>query len=203
MLCWLDRLTSAESASIEAPQICLAHSWKHDSESKDVSSVHRFSIFADYFQFIVQDENSEDDFGSMWTEEALDHMVAVGATAVCPGTLRNVVVPVEVHVLDVEPAALLDEYDHVMEGAFSLPTGRLVVMGCTAYFPDAPRFEIAPGRYRFLYLVSGVHTITAEWEPAEDMYCLYIWPGQARTTRLLKHWKDNKINQEQTGKLFS
>ncbi|MDM5180127.1 hypothetical protein PO883_23365 [Massilia sp. DJPM01] len=152
-------------------------------------SVHRFSIFADYFQFIVQDENSEDDFGSIWTKEALNHMIAVGETAICLGTLRNVDVSVAVHVLGVEPAALLEGYDHAVEGAFTVPTGKLVVMGCTEYFPDASRFEIAPGSYRFLYLVSGVHTITAECEPADDLYCLYIWPGEARSSRLLKPWK--------------
>jgi hypothetical protein len=152
-------------------------------------SVHRFIIFADYFQFIVKDETSEDDFGSIWTEEALNCMVAVGETAICPGTLRNVDVPVEVHVLGAEPAMLLEGYDHVVEGAFRSPTGRLVVMGCTEYFPDAPRFEIPPGSYRFLYLISGVQTIKAEWEPAEDLYRLYIWPGEVRSPHLLKHWK--------------
>jgi len=152
-------------------------------------SVHRFSIFADYFQFIVQDENSEDDFDSIWTEEALNCMVAVGETAMCPGTLRNVDVSVEVQVLDVEPTVLLDECDHIVEGAFRSPTGRLVVMGCTEHFPSAPRFEVAPGSYRFLYLISGVQTITAEWEPAEDLYRLYIWPGETRSLHLLKHWK--------------
>lgn len=152
-------------------------------------SVHRFNIFADYFQFIVQDEKSGDDFGSIWTEEAIHSMVAVGETAICPGTLRNVDVPVEVHVLEAEPAVVLERYDHIVEGAFRSPTGRLVAMGCTGNFPDAPRFEIAPGSYRFLYLISGVQTITAEWEPAEDLYCLYIWPGEARDPHLLKHWK--------------
>lgn len=152
-------------------------------------SVHRFNIFADYFQFVVQDEKSEDDFGSIWTEEALNRMVAIGETAICLGTLRNVDVPVEVHVMDVEPGLLLEELDHVAEGSFRSPTGRLVVMGCTEYFPDAPRFAVAPGSYRFLYLISGVETITSEWEPAEDLYRLYIWPGEARSPHLLKHWK--------------
>jgi hypothetical protein len=174
---------------VEIPQISArCFMGNPSSETKNMPSVHRFSIFADYFQFIVQDENSEDDFGTIWTEEALNCMVAVGETAICPGTLRNVDVPVEVHVLGAEPAVLLEGYDHIVEGAFRSPTGRLVVMGCTEYFPDAPRFEIAPGSYRFLYLISGVQTITAEWEPAEDLYCLYIWPGEARSPRLLKHW---------------
>lgn len=159
------------------------------SEPKNMPSVHRFRVFADYFQFIVQDENSEDDFATIWTEEAVNCMVAVGETAICPGTLRNVEVPVEVHVLGAEPTVLLDECDHIVEGAFGSPTGRIVVMGCTEYFPDSPQFEIAPGIYRFLYLISGVQTITAEWEPADDLYRLYIWPGEPRSPHVVKHWK--------------
>lgn len=163
--------------------------WDLRPKITNMPSVHRLSIFADYFQFIVQDENSEDDFGSLWTESALDCMVALGETAICPGTLRNVDVPVEVHVLGAEPAVMLEGYDHIVQGAFETPTGRLVVMECTEYFFDAPRFDVAPGSYRFLYVISGVKTITVEWEPAEELYCLYIWPGEARRTRLLKHWK--------------
>lgn len=156
-----------------------------------MTGVQRFTIFADYFQFIVQDESSQDDFGALWTEEAANLMVAVGATAICLGTLRNVDVAVEVHLLDEQPAFPLKDYDHVVEGVFGLPTGRLVVMGCTEYFPDAPRFEIAPGTYRFLYVVSGVCTIQTEWEPADDLYSLYLWPGDAREPRVLKHWKSS------------
>ncbi len=34
-------------------------------------TVRNFTVFADYFQFVVQDENSDDDFATIWTEEAL------------------------------------------------------------------------------------------------------------------------------------
>jgi hypothetical protein len=49
--------------------------------------VHRFTVFADYFQFLLMDQESKDDFSTIWTKEALDQMLAVGNTAVCPGTL--------------------------------------------------------------------------------------------------------------------
>lgn len=152
-------------------------------------SVHQFEIFADYFQFIVQDACSEDDFGALWADEAAVSMVAVGNAAVAMGTLRNVVVLVDIHILDGPPAVGLADADHAVEGAFALPTGQMVVMGCTDYLPDARRLSIRPGAYRFLYLVSGVHTIKTEWEPADDHYSLYIWPGQHQPTRVIKCWK--------------
>lgn len=154
-----------------------------------MTNVQRYTIFADYFQFIVQDENSQDDFGALWNKDAANLMVAAGKTAIGLGTLRNVDVAVEVHVLDEQPGLSLADCDHVVEGAFSSPTGKIVVMGCTDYFPDAARIEIAPGTYCFLYVVSGVGTIEAEWEPADDLYSIFIWPGDARELRALKHWK--------------
>ena len=70
-----------------------------------------FNIFADYFQFVLMDEGCEDDFGSVWTEEALERMLATGETSVCPGTLRNVLVPVEIHIHETEPSIDLAGYD--------------------------------------------------------------------------------------------
>ncbi len=151
-------------------------------------AVHTFNVFADYFQFIVQDESSDDDFGEIWTPDALAAQTAFGRSAVCPGTLRNVAVPVEVIVDESDPEIDLATVDHAVEGSIEVPTGRIVVMGCTQYFPDAPRFEIRAGTYRALAVMSGTHSIKNEWEPADDKYVVYLWPGAARPPRLLKHW---------------
>ncbi|MYN18412.1 hypothetical protein GTP81_16805 [Rugamonas sp. FT107W] len=62
-------------------------------------ALHRFTIFADYFQFIIQDENSKDDFGTLWNDDAVASMVAVGETSLSLGTLRNVDVAVAVLLL--------------------------------------------------------------------------------------------------------
>jgi hypothetical protein len=149
-------------------------------------AVHRFTIFADYFQFIVQDEDSKDDFGALWNDAAVAMMVAAGETALSLGTLRNVEVPVELHVVEAPPELQLENFDHAVEGAFISPTGKIAVMGCTDFFPDASRLEIQPGTYCFIYLISGVRTIQTEWDPADDLYSLYIWPAERRELRLLK-----------------
>lgn len=113
-------------------------------------AVHRFTIFADYFQFIVQDENSKDDFGTLWNDDAVAMMVAAGETALSLGTLRNVDVSVEVHVVDGFPEIQLEDFDHAVEGTFTSPTGKIAVMGCTDFFPDASRLEVKPGSYQFI-----------------------------------------------------
>ncbi len=148
-----------------------------------------FEIFADYFQFVLMDEGCEDDFGSVWTEEALERMLAVGETSVCLGTLRNVNVPVELHVHGAEPSVDPAGYDHAVLASLQVPSGRLVVMGCTDYLPEAPRVELRAGSYQLLYLAAGVESITYESDPADDRYIVHLWPGSPREPVLLRHWR--------------
>lgn len=155
---------------------------------------YRWTIFADYFQFIVQDEESKDDFGELWRGAPVGMMVAAGETALSFGTLRNVDVQVELRVVDEPPEIQLDEFDHVVEGAFASPTGKLLALRCTENFKDASRLEIAPGSYGFIYLISGADTVQNEWEPAEDLYSVYIWPAAKRELRPVKLWTPTRAS---------
>ena len=142
--------------------------------------VHKLRLFADYFQFVLMDEKSEDDFSTIWTDEALKRMLAVGDRAVCPGTLRNVDVDVEVEILSERPEIDYSEWDNVAEASIRIPSGKLVVMGCTDYLPDAKRIEVEPGDYQLLSLAGGIDSIKNEWEPANDLYKVILWPGSLR-----------------------
>ncbi len=152
-------------------------------------SVHKLSIFADYFQFVLMDEKSDDDFSKIWTDEALNRMLAVGAGAVCPGTLRNVDVDIEIDVLSEKPEIDYSEWGNVVEASISIPSGKLVVMGCTGYLPDAKRIDVIPGDYQLLSLAGGIDSIKNEWEPANDLYKVLLWPGPIREPKLIKGWK--------------
>lgn len=155
-------------------------------------TVHSVKLFADYFQFVVQDEQADDDFSAIWTPEALAAQTAFGRAAVCPGTLRNVEVPVEIVLTEQEPLIRMDEVDHAVEGSIELKSGRVVVMGCTEYFPHARRFDVQPGTYRVLAVMVGIDSIKNEWDPAGDKYMVYLWPGPARPPQLLKHWNSDR-----------
>lgn len=148
-----------------------------------------FELLADYFQLLLMDEGCEDDFASVWTDEALDRMLAVGNASVCLGTLRNVDVPVEIHVYSSAPSVDPASYDHAVSASLNLPSGRLVVMGCTDFLPEAARIELPPGSYQLLYLATGVESITYESDPADDRYIVHLWPGPPREPALLKHWR--------------
>jgi hypothetical protein len=116
-------------------------------------------------------------------------MLAVAPFSVCPGTLRNVDVAVDIEVFDQSPEIDLSTWDNAVEASISIPSGKLIVMGCTGYLPDAPPIEVQLGTYQLLSLAGGIETIQNEWEPAEDLYRVYLWPGPEREPYLLKQWQ--------------
>jgi hypothetical protein len=149
----------------------------------------KFDIFADYFQFLLMDESSQDACTAVWSDEAVERMLVAGSTSVSLGTLRNVTVPVSVNISIAEPTVNLERFDHAVSASLSVPSGQLVVMGCTGYLPEAPRIKVPAGTYQLLYLASGLGSITYESDPADDQYCVYLWPGSSHEPALLKHWR--------------
>ena len=135
------------------------------------------------------DERSDDSFSEIWTNDAVNMMLAVAKSAVSIGTLRNVDVPVEIEFMDVAPVIEYSEWDHAVEGSIDLPSGSLVVMSCTGYLPDAPRIPARSGTHQLLFLARGLDTIDDEAGPAEDLYRVYLWLGSERAPRLIKSWR--------------
>jgi|SRR5581483_8728327 len=183
-------------ATLRERRLCDNLAQRAPTTSKDMPSLYRFTIVADYFQFVLMDETSADDFSTIWTEPALERMLAAGESAICAGTLRNVDVPVEIRLTVERPSIDLDQYDHAVEASIQLPSGKLIVMGCTGYLPDAPRIDLLPGCYRALFLVSGIESIKTEWEQADDLYAVYLWPEAAGVPQLIKHWKRSPRRRE-------
>ncbi|WCM89251.1 hypothetical protein [Acidovorax sp. NCPPB 3576] len=138
---------------------------------------HRLEVFADYFQFYLQDEASEGSLSNAWDEVATHRMLAVSAGVVGIGTARNMNVPVTLEMLDSEPLCDPSSFDHVVEGSLVMKTGPLVVAGCTDYFPDAPRFDLRPGTFRVRLSVSGLGSLSPDGLEGEDHYLVQIWPG--------------------------
>ncbi len=94
-------------------------------------SSYRYSLFADYFQFYLQDERVEGVLANAWGEQAVTNLLAVSPGTISVGTVRNMEVPVEVEVLDSEPVLSFDEWDQVNECDIEVKSGVIVVAGCT------------------------------------------------------------------------
>lgn len=101
--------------------------------------MHSYRIFADYFQFYLQDEAATGDLSESWGDEAVDRLLAVAPGTVGVGTVRNTEVPVTLEVFASEPPLRTADYDHIVECSLAVESDRLVIAGYTDYFPDAAR----------------------------------------------------------------
>lgn len=97
-------------------------------------SRYELTLFADYHQFYIQDEDVDGNLSDAWTDEAVERLLAVAPGTVGIGTVRNVDVPVTIAVLEREPALDADKFDQVVECSIVVKSGAVVVAGCTDYF---------------------------------------------------------------------
>jgi hypothetical protein len=56
-----------------------------------------------------------------------------------------------------------------------IDTGRLVIAGCTDYFPDAARIEVEPGTYNALIGYKGLGTLSEDGLDGDDSYHIFLW----------------------------
>ena len=146
-----------------------------------------YQIFADYSQFYLQDDDIRvGDLGDAWTEQAVARLLAVSRFVVGVGTVRNMTVPVCVEVMDVQPNADFKGFDQVNECSIELPSGSLVVAGCTDYFPDAARIKLASGNYVVRVSYSGLETLDETGLEGNDRYLVQLWPGDLISPRVVK-----------------
>jgi hypothetical protein len=95
----------------------------------------QLSLFADYFQFYIQDEVVTGDLSQSWNDDATARLLAIAPGTIGIGTVRNMDVPVVVEIHDHKPPEDSGEWDHVVEASVELTSGRVVIGGCTDYFP--------------------------------------------------------------------
>ena len=140
------------------------------------------TIFADYYQFYIQDDDEKfGDLSDAWTPEAVDRLLAVAPHTVGIGTVRNVEVPVEVRVLDTQPEIVSQVFDRTNQCTIQIDTGRIVVAGCTDYFPEAVRIQCSPGLYRVLVGYKGLATTSDNGLDGSDSYHVFLWPEGVQT----------------------
>lgn len=151
----------------------------------------QYEIFADYNQFYLQDDNqSFGDLSEAWTQVATDRLLAVAPHVIGIGTVRNMTVPVSVHVGESQPKISPDEWDHITTASLQVDTGRIVVAGCTDYYPDAARIEVTPGTYEVVICYSKLSSLSEDGLDGEDSYHVYLFLGREIEPAILKRRQD-------------
>jgi hypothetical protein len=143
-------------------------------------------LFADYFQFYLQDESVDGNLGESWTPEAVDRLLALTHGAIGVGTVRNVTVPVDIEIAVDEPAYKIEDWDQINECSIDLPTGCIVVAGCTDYFPEAARVRVKPGTYRARVFYENLSSLHNDGLQGDDRYKVVLWPAPSSSIVVVK-----------------
>jgi len=148
------------------------------------------TLFADYFQFYLQDESVKGNLSESWTPEAVNRLLAVAPGTIGVGTVRNMNVPVMVEVTDGEPDANVAAWDHVNECSFEVSSGRVVIAGCTDYFADAARIDVLPGSYRARVYYGNLNSLSDDGLDGDDHYKVILWRAAPAPVQVLKQRSD-------------
>lgn len=155
-----------------------------------IMAQYKYELLADYFQFYIQDEDVDVDLSDSWTKEAVDNLLALAPGTIGIGTARNMTVPVTVEILD---SALdtddLSIWDQVNECSIEVGSGRIVIAGCTDYFPDSARISLAPGIYRARIYYGNLGALRKPGLEGGDHYKIVLWPAEFREPNYLKRHK--------------
>lgn len=135
-------------------------------------------LFADYFQFYIQDEGAEGDLSARWTTEAVDRLLAIADGTIGIGTVRNLTVPVTVKIFDSEPPVSNNNENvisQINECDIGVSSGKIVIAGCTDYFPEARRVELRNGIYRARIYYFNLDQISDDGLDGSDFYEIHLW----------------------------
>lgn len=146
----------------------------------------KYKLFADYYQFYLQDETATGDLSESWTQEAVDRLLAIAPGTIGIGTVRNMTVPVVVEIADSEPNEDRTEWDQVNECSLEVQSGRIVIAGCTDYFPDAARIEVKPGSYKARVYYGNLNVLRDDALDRDDHYKVVLWRDTPAPIKILK-----------------
>jgi len=120
----------------------------------------------------------------------VNRLLAVAPGTIGVGTVRNMNVPVMVEVTDGEPDANVAAWDHVNECSFEVSSGRVVIAGCTDYFPDAARIDVLPGSYRARVYYGNLNSLSDDGLDGDDHYKVILWRAAPAPVQVLKQRSD-------------
>ncbi len=147
---------------------------------------YKFDLFADFHQFYVEDEDPVGTTEHIWDDKQ-SHEIALGIEKgiIAVGTERNFTVPVSLEIHDSEPEYDLSAWDRVNECSIDIPSGTVVIMGCTDYRPDAARIQVDPGWYRARVYYGGLDSVI-DFDKGDDRYRVALWPAPRSELKILK-----------------
>lgn len=155
----------------------------------------KLELFADYFQFYIEDENANIDMlcdpELFWTQEAVDRFLATADEIIGIGTARNMDVPVTIKIFNEEPVISIyeeNEIGQINECDIKINSGQIMVRGCTESVYDAKRIKLENGIYRVRIYYYNLDKISEDKFDGEDFYEIHLWKtNQKKGTKFIKN----------------
>jgi hypothetical protein len=144
----------------------------------------RVEVFADYYQFYLWDPAKSPEAPTDYAQQDTDRRIKTGRHVVVVLPERNMSVPVEIEILDAEPAFEAEDWDHIAEASLHLESGQLQVHQCT--LGPVADFEVDPGWYRVRSFHGGLGTV--QGLEGDDHYRVVLWPAPPSDVRVIKQW---------------
>jgi hypothetical protein len=155
---------------------------------------HELTFVYDYGQVYLYDASAADSVDYL---AALDDSSRTGLSVGVAGALVDLLLPLQwnfsaplvLETLDREPTLDLDEWDHMVEFALQLPSGRLQIEGSGG--SGQSEIELPAGPYRARWAGRGFPQ-QGDYVPGEasdDTYRLQLWNARSdEPPRELKRW---------------
>lgn len=148
------------------------------------------SLFADYFQIVIDDAANADGASDEYDDAATGRRrIVTTPHALYILTARNMDAPVRVMWRDARPQVDLAPFDHAVEASFSAPSGEIVIMGLTDYRATAPRAVVAAGPIRALALSRALAALSEDELDGDDSYEVHLWSEALSRVEVLKAWE--------------
>jgi hypothetical protein len=77
-------------------------------------------------------------------------------------------------------------WDQINECSIDVPSGNLVIAGCTDYFPDAARIPLSPGHYGARIYYGQLDALSDDELDGDDHYRIVLWPSKKLEMKVLK-----------------
>lgn len=152
---------------------------------------YHFQLVADHNQWYLEDAKAAPETAAdpeFWTPAAMAAAMASARDMASFGTVRTGNVVVSVSVRDEAPEDDIAAWDHVVDAAIEVPSGELVVAGCTEPRESAERIRVAPGAYNLRAYYGNLDVDDAEAEDGDDFYNVALWPGVWRERVVVKRY---------------
>lgn len=159
-------------------------------------TVHQIELFADNFQIQIQEQVDDCDYPEDWNDSLLTQLYVAGVNILAIGTVRDLDVDLTVEIYQEamdEKERLTDpdmeEYDHVVQCNINIPSGKLLITGCSTDYEETTKLNLKPGQYGARIFWSGLDSTDDMGFEGDDRYLIKLYPETYFEERILKAWR--------------